>query len=121
LNEAKQTIVSYVESRMSSIAPNLSAVVGSSTAVKLISMANNLKRLSEMPSCHILLLGSQKKPLEGFSTRTSMPHAGVIFYSKIVQNCPPVCFFSSLFSNEKIDSICFEIGSSSSNVSFSCM
>jgi RNA processing factor Prp31 len=45
-----------------------------------------------MPSCHILLLGAQKKALEGFSSITSMPHTGTIFYSKIIQDCPSVSF-----------------------------
>jgi U4/U6 small nuclear ribonucleoprotein PRP31 len=48
-----------------------------------------------MPSCNILLLGAQKKALQGFSSTTAMPHAGAIFYSKVVQDCPPVSFFSN--------------------------
>ena len=36
LNEAKSRIQAYVESRMSFIAPNLSAIIGSSTAAKIM-------------------------------------------------------------------------------------
>ena len=36
LNEAKSRIQAYVESRMSFIAPNLSIIVGSSTAAKIM-------------------------------------------------------------------------------------
>ena len=36
LNEKKLTILSYVESRMSFIAPNLSAIVGPTVATKLM-------------------------------------------------------------------------------------
>ena len=94
LSEDKQTMLTYVESRMSFIAPNLSTIVGASTAAKLIGMAGGLTNLTKMPSCNILLLGAQKKQLGGFSTTAAMPHAGAIFYSKIVQDCPPVSLFS---------------------------
>ena len=36
LNEKKLKILSYVESRMSFIAPNLSAIIGSTVATKLM-------------------------------------------------------------------------------------
>lgn len=39
LNRNKITIYEYVESRMSFIAPNLSTIVGSSVAAKLMGMA----------------------------------------------------------------------------------
>ena len=94
LSDNKQTILSYVESRMTFIAPNLSVIVGASTAAKLMGLAGGLTNLTKMPSCNILLLGARKKLLGGFSTTAAMPHAGAIFYSKIVQDCPAVsCFF----------------------------
>lgn len=94
LSENKQTILSYVESRMTFIAPNLSIIVGASTAAKLMGMAGGLTNLTKMPSCNILLLGAHRKVLSGFSTTAAMPHAGAIFYSKIVQDCPSVCSHS---------------------------
>ena len=38
LNEKKLKILGYVESRMSFIAPNVSAIVGSTVATKLMGM-----------------------------------------------------------------------------------
>ena len=116
LTEDKQTILTYVESRMTFIAPNLSVIVGASTAAKLMGLAGGLINLTKMPSCNILLLGTYRKVLEGFSSTTAMPHAGAIFHSKIVQDCPPV----SLFLNSTFYSNCF-LGSSSSYCTFSCM
>ncbi|CAF4016503.1 unnamed protein product [Adineta steineri] len=89
LSENKQTVLSYVESRMTFIAPNLSIIVGASTAAKLMGMAEGLTNLTKMPSCNILLLGAHKKLVGGFSTTAAMPHTGAIFYSKIVQDCLP--------------------------------
>lgn len=44
-----------------------------------------------MPSSNILLLGSQKRGLAGFSTTTVVPHTGLIYYSALVQDLPKVC------------------------------
>jgi len=43
-----------------------------------------------MPACNVLLLGSQKKLLSGFSLVNAMPHTGFIFHCSLVQNNPPV-------------------------------
>ena len=87
LVDAKVKIFQYVESKMSFIAPNVSVVIGASTAAKIMGVAGGLTNLSKMPSCNIMLLGSQKKTLSGFSTASAqvLPHTGFIYYSDIVQ------------------------------------
>ena len=87
LNDMKINILDYVESRMSLVAPNLSVILGSSIAAKMMGVAGGLTSLSKMPACNILVLGSQRKTLTGFSTTTSLPHTGFIFYSDLVQSC----------------------------------
>lgn len=57
LDDIKTRIFQYVESRMTFIAPNLSLIVGASTAAKLMGVAGGLTNLSKMPACNILLLG----------------------------------------------------------------
>ncbi|CAN8002910.1 unnamed protein product [Ixodes hexagonus] len=88
LNDFKLEIYSYVESRMSFIAPNLSAIVGASVAAKLMGVAGGLTNLSKMPACNVLVLGSQKRTLSGFSSTAVMPHTGFVYYTDIVQNTP---------------------------------
>lgn len=85
LLEAKLKILNYVESRMSFIAPNLSVIVGSSTAAKIMGAAGGLTGLSKMPACNLLVLGAQKRTLSGFSSASAMPHTGFIYYSDVVQ------------------------------------
>ncbi|GBG90601.1 hypothetical protein CBR_g50945 [Chara braunii] len=89
LDGAKTKVLSFVESRMAFIAPNLSAVVGSTIAAQLMGVAGGLTALSKMPSCNIRVLGANKKNLAGFSTASAMPHTGFIFHSDIVQSTPP--------------------------------
>lgn len=89
LNDIKIKIFDYVESKMTFIAPNLSAIVGASTAAKLVGLAGGLTKLSKMPACNLLILGSQKKVLSGFSKVAMLPHTGFVYYSDIVQDTTP--------------------------------
>ncbi|XP_046635076.1 U4/U6 small nuclear ribonucleoprotein Prp31-like [Daphnia pulicaria] len=89
LEKCKSRIYSYVESRMTFIAPNLSVLVGAPIAAKLMGVAGGLTALSKMPSCNIQLLGNQKRTLSGFSQTATLPHTGFIFESPIVQDTPP--------------------------------
>ena len=46
-------IFMYVSSRMNVLAPNLSAIVGTTTAAKLLGVAGGLSALAKMPSCNV--------------------------------------------------------------------
>lgn len=89
LNKNKAEVLVYVESRMAFVAPNLSKIVGASTAAKLMGAAGGLTALSKMPSNNIALLGQTKKTLSGFSQQSTLPHTGFIYYSPVVQDLPP--------------------------------
>ena len=43
----------YVSSRMNVLAPNLSAIVGTTTAAKLLGVAGGLNGLAKMPACNV--------------------------------------------------------------------
>ncbi|MGH0155212.1 UNVERIFIED_CONTAM: hypothetical protein FKN15_035024 [Acipenser sinensis] len=88
LNQSKHRIYEYVESRMSFIAPNLSIIVGASSAAKIMGVAGGLTNLSKMPACNLMLLGAQRRSLSGFSTTSLLPHTGYIYHSDIVQALP---------------------------------
>mmetsp|Transcript_17413 Transcript_17413/g.52333 ORF Transcript_17413/g.52333 Transcript_17413/m.52333 type:complete len:495 (-) Transcript_17413:164-1648(-) len=89
LDEAKRLVLSFVESRMSNIAPNLSLVVGSEVAAKLMGVAGGLVALSKMPACNVQVLGARKKGLGGMSSATAGNHQGVVVHCPIVNNTPP--------------------------------
>ncbi|XP_068629692.1 U4/U6 small nuclear ribonucleoprotein Prp31 [Battus philenor] len=95
LNLYKSKIYEYVESRMTFIAPNITAIVGASTAAKILGVAGGLSKLSKMPACNVLPLGQQKKTLSGFSQAASLPHTGFIYFSQIVQDTPPELRFKA--------------------------
>ncbi|KAI9001305.1 Nop domain-containing protein [Trametes punicea] len=89
LEEVRRKIFMYVSSRMNILAPNLSAIVGTTTAAKLLGVAGGLSGLAKMPACNVHLLGAQKKIAAGFSTITARKHTGFIFQSELVQQTPP--------------------------------
>ncbi|KIM90992.1 hypothetical protein PILCRDRAFT_59417 [Piloderma croceum F 1598] len=89
LEEARKKIFMYVSSRMNVLAPNLSAIVGTTTAAKLLGVAGGLSGLAKMPACNVHLLGAQKKITAGFSTATQRRHTGFVFQSELIQQTPP--------------------------------
>eukprot|EP00041_Stephanoeca_diplocostata_P009519 m.146759 g.146759 ORF g.146759 m.146759 type:complete len:364 (+) comp17775_c0_seq2:133-1224(+) len=90
LNDAKNKIFDYVESRMFFLAPNVTHICGANTAAKMLGVAGGLTNLSKMPACNIQLLGSAKRSLAGFSAAAMLPHTGFVYYCEIVQKQPPV-------------------------------
>ncbi|KAK7061576.1 Nop domain-containing protein [Favolaschia claudopus] len=89
LEDARKKIFMYVSSRMNVLAPNLSAIVGTTTAAKLLGVAGGLGALAKMPACNVHLLGAQRKITAGFSTATQRRHTGFIFQSELVSQTPP--------------------------------
>ena len=49
----RRQIFMYVSSRMNILAPNLSAIVGTTTAAKLLGVAGGLSGVAKMPSCNV--------------------------------------------------------------------
>mmetsp|Transcript_26655 Transcript_26655/g.37522 ORF Transcript_26655/g.37522 Transcript_26655/m.37522 type:complete len:478 (+) Transcript_26655:25-1458(+) len=88
LDAARRKIVDYVESRMTFIAPNISTIVGSSIAARMISVAGGLTALAKMPPSNIPALGASKKTLAGFSSSTVKSHAGLLYECDIIKKTP---------------------------------
>ncbi|KAN0063123.1 U4/U6-U5 snRNP complex subunit prp31 [Thecaphora frezii] len=93
LEAVRRKILAYVESRMTFIAPNLSAVVGTRTATKLLGAAGGLEGLSKIPACNLHLLGANRKTgALGLSSVAQSGGAarsnGFIAQSELVQSTP---------------------------------
>ena len=89
LDEYKQTMIKYLEQKMSQIAPNTCEILGSSLTSKMVASAGGIVELSKMPACNIQVLGSQKKALNGLSTQTASLHRGHLQEMEMVQSAPP--------------------------------
>ncbi|RKP39105.1 hypothetical protein BJ085DRAFT_6738, partial [Dimargaris cristalligena] len=89
LDAARSTIVSYIESRLNAIAPNLSAVIGTVTAAKLLAMTGGLAGLCRLPASTVMVLGTRQQRLAtGMSKLNNHAKAGHIYHSPEVQSIP---------------------------------
>ncbi|KAK4054595.1 U4/U6-U5 snRNP complex subunit prp31 [Microbotryomycetes sp. JL201] len=89
LDDAKRTILEYVESRISLLAPNLSAILGTQTATKVLGIAGGLQGLTRIPHANVYLLGASKRASTGFSTASHSVdrlHTGFIYHCPLVQS-----------------------------------
>ena len=64
----KTILLNFISNNMEYLAPNLTALLGSEIAAKLISEAGGLDELAKTPSGNILNMGRHELNLEGFST-----------------------------------------------------
>ncbi|KAI3388887.1 hypothetical protein SNEBB_001522 [Seison nebaliae] len=87
LETMRENVFNYVKSRLHFIAPNLSALVGETTAARLIGLAGGIGPLAQMPSCNLVGLGSGEDRQTGFASKTA--HVGIIYDSEFVQSMPP--------------------------------
>lgn len=91
LAKVLKTILNYVESRMSFIAPNLSALVGTSVATKLLGVAGGLTGLVKIPACNVQVLGTSKvSSVVGLSNLSYQDrHIGFVNQSPLMADVPP--------------------------------
>ncbi|KAJ3275667.1 U4/U6 small nuclear ribonucleoprotein Prp31 [Terramyces sp. JEL0728] len=84
----QKTLLAYVASRMSIVAPNLTVLLGSAVAAKLMGFAGGLYLLAKIPACNLLVLGHQKKGMIGMSSVSMGNHEGFIYECDMVQETP---------------------------------
>jgi len=90
LIDAKQMILSFVESQMNTIAPSVCAIIGSSIAAQLLGHAGGLINLAAIPACNLQVIGQEKKNLSGYSSKSAMLHTGILYNCDLIQTAPPV-------------------------------
>ena len=93
MDEDRRQLVQLVQSRMDRTAPNLSAVLGSEVAARLMGVAGGLTALSKMPANNVQVLGQKRKHAAGFSAAAAVKagdmHVGHIFQCDIIQRKTP--------------------------------
>ncbi|KAK4932736.1 U4/U6-U5 snRNP complex subunit prp31, partial [Elasticomyces elasticus] len=86
LDRAKATLTSYVQSRMTIFAPNLTILIGSLTAAQLLNFAGGLKGLAKTPDRNIPAMGSKKQKQTGLATNVGLRKQGFLYYAPIIQD-----------------------------------
>ena len=88
LNDAKRSILRFLESRMPRFAPNLSALLGPMLAAQLIASAGGVENLATMPSQNIEAVGAHKQALAGLSAASQSARVSLVSLSDLVSTCP---------------------------------
>ena len=88
LDRAKTTLTTYVQSRMTLFAPNLTSLIGSLTAAQLLNFAGGLTALAKTPACNLPPLGSKKQSQTGFATNVGIRQQGFLYHSPIIKGIP---------------------------------
>jgi U4/U6 small nuclear ribonucleoprotein PRP31 len=88
LDSAKRKILQYVESRMELFAPNLSALIGTQTAAKLIGATGGLNGLAKTPPSNLPAVGANRALGTGFAVTHAEGSQGYIYQSEMVQHIP---------------------------------
>ena len=75
----------YLEKALSDICPNTTAIVGPLLGAKLLSLAGSIKRLSELPSSTIQLLGAEKALFRHIRGLGKCPKHGVLVQHTLME------------------------------------
>ncbi len=88
LHELRKKLEEHVEKEMKIIAPNISAILGTSVAARILGRAGSMKNLSSMPASTIQVLGAEKALFRSLKTGSQPPKHGLLFQHALVHSAP---------------------------------
>ncbi|EEA20581.1 U4/U6-U5 snRNP complex subunit prp31 [Talaromyces marneffei ATCC 18224] len=88
LDRERTARIESVQSRMTEIAPNLTALIGSQTAAQFLNQAGGLLELAKIPACNLAAQGSKKQEGLGFATNVGIRQQGFLYNSPMIQDIP---------------------------------
>jgi len=88
LYQLRKNQLNYVSTLMDELCPNMKAICDVLTAARLIEHAGSLKRLSEMPSSTIQVLGAEKALFRHMKTGAKPPRHGIIVNHPLIAKAP---------------------------------
>lgn len=85
----RRKLLTFVQHQMTTLAPNVSAMLGAQMAAQVIGLAGGLDALARTPACNIQVLGQSKSlNKNGFSSASALKNIGLIYHSDLVMSCP---------------------------------
>jgi len=84
LADYRKSLLAYLQSKMNSVAPNLTSLLGETVAARLISHAGSLTNLAKFPASTVQILGAEKALFRALKTRGKTPKYGLLFHSTFI-------------------------------------
>jgi nucleolar protein 56 len=88
LRESRVSMEEVVIAAVQGIAPNLSSLAGPVLAARLISRSGSLRRLAEMPSSSVQIMGAEKSLFKHLNGHAPSPKHGIIYRHPAVIGAP---------------------------------
>jgi len=80
----KVQLADYLKTKVNTIAPNLTGLIGELVTARLISHAGSLTNLAKYPASTVQILGAEKALFRALKTRGNTPKYGLIFHSSFI-------------------------------------
>lgn len=80
----KRQLQSYLKDQMTSVAPNLTELLGESVGARLMTHAGGLNNLAKLPASTIQILGAEKALFRALKTKSATPKYGLLFNSTYI-------------------------------------
>lgn len=80
----RKQLYAYLEEKMGTVAPNLSALIGETVAARLIQKAGSLTSLAKCPASTVQILGAEKALFRALKTKGNTPKYGLIYHSSFI-------------------------------------
>ncbi|KAL3828424.1 hypothetical protein ACJIZ3_017226 [Penstemon smallii] len=89
LSEYRAQLFDYLKSRMNTIAPNLTALVGELVGARLIAHGGSLVNLAKQPGSTVQILGAEKALFRALKTKHATPKYGLIYHAYLIGQAAP--------------------------------
>ncbi|KAG9155981.1 hypothetical protein Leryth_012056 [Lithospermum erythrorhizon] len=89
LSEYRAQLYDYLKSRMNTIAPNLTALVGELVGARLIAHGGSLVNLAKQPGSTVQILGAEKALFRALKTKHATPKYGLIYHASLIGQAAP--------------------------------
>ncbi|XP_078435574.1 putative nucleolar protein 5-2 [Wolffia australiana] len=89
LSEYRAQLFDYLRSRMNTIAPNLTALVGELVGARLIAHGGSLLNLAKQPGSTVQILGAEKALFRALKTKQATPKYGLIYHASLIGQAAP--------------------------------
>ena len=88
LFDLRNDLEKQVDEQMEKVAPNLSAVLGTTVGARILAKAGSLAKMGTMPASTIQILGAEKALFRALKTGSNPPKHGILFQHAVVHAAP---------------------------------
>jgi nucleolar protein 56 len=88
LFDMRKNLEAQIDTQMEEIAPNITAVLGTTVGARILAKAGSLIKLSKMPASTIQVLGAEKALFRALKTGSNPPKHGLLFQHAVVHAAP---------------------------------